>query len=159
MGKVEGMTIAAMSCILTGTIVQLYKCRQKQGYIKSYGDKYYEYFQLMNRWMIARNEGKKISDYLKKRGIYDIAIYGMGDFANHILEELKDSDIRVKYGIDRDVCCTNSQISNICSAGDILEDVDVVIITPFLSVESIEGCLKQRCPYKLISLEKIIYSL
>lgn len=127
--------------------------------LRKYGDKFYEYFQLLNRWIIARNEKKQIADYLREQNINKIAIYGMGELANRLYEELAGGDIQVLYGIDRDVCCTNSSIADIYYPDDVLPEVDAVVITPFLSAEGIAKDLSSRCPYRMIPLDNIIYSL
>lgn len=127
--------------------------------LKQYGDKFYEYFQLLNRWMIARNEKKQIADFFHKESIEKIAIYGMGELANRLFEELEDSDIQILYGIDRDICCTNSRIADVYYPDDELPEVDAIVITPFLSAEGIKKNLAEKCSCQLISLDYIIYTL
>lgn len=127
--------------------------------LKKHGDKFYEYFQLLNRWMIVRNEKKQIADYFHEENISKIAIYGMGELANRLFEELEGSDIQVLYGIDRDVCCTNSRITEVYYPDELLPEVDAVVITPFLSADGIRKNLDSKYPYKMIPLDNIIYSL
>lgn len=132
---------------------------KQQAELRNYGDKYYEYFQLLNRWMTGRNEGKTIADFFHEEHIGRIAIYGMGELANRMVEELKDSDIQIVYGIDRDVCNTNSQIADVYAPDDTLPEADAVVITPFLSAEAIRRTLAEHCPYRMIALDDVIYSL
>lgn len=130
-----------------------------QNSLKNNENKFYEYYQLLNRWMIGRNEGKGLADFFHQEGINKIAVYGMGELANRFAEELKDTDIQIMYGIDRDVCCTNSRIEEIYYPNDHLPKVDAIVITPFLSAEEIIKNLSEQCSYRFISLDKIIYSL
>ena len=130
-----------------------------QNSLENNENKFYEYYQLLNRWMIGRNEGKKPADFFHQEGIHKIAVYGMGELANRFAVELEDTDIQIMYGIDRDVCCTNSRIEEIYYPDDHLPVVDAVVITPFLSAEEIEKNLSEKWPYRFISLDKIIYSL
>lgn len=150
---------AALSGMAIGAAFQRKRDKACQEGLKSCGDKYYEYFQLLNRWMAARNEGKRVSDFLQGEGIGKVAVYGMGDLADRLAEELEGGPVAVLYGIDRDVSCTNARIADIRSLDDRLEEVDAIVVTPFLSAGEIGASLRQKCPYRLIALDEIIYSL
>ncbi len=145
--------------VLAGAAFWNWKNRAYEDDLKKYGDKYYEYFQLLDQWLTSRNEGKRIANFFRQENIGKIAIYGMGELANRLFEELEGSDIQILYGIDRDICCTNSRITDIYYPDDILPEVDAIVITPFLSAEGIEKNLEKKCGYRLISLDQIIYSL
>ena len=157
--KGKGVLFSALLGAALGAAIQRERCRRQQAAWKENGDKYFYYFQLLNRWMIGRQEGKRAADFLREEGMEKIAIYGMGDLANRLAEELQGSDVHVLYGIDRDVCCTNSRIAEVYSPEDALPEVDGIVITPFRSLAGIKRLLEERCPYRLLSLEDIIYSL
>lgn len=123
------------------------------------GKKYYAYYQLLNQWLACREMGKNIADFFKEEQISSIAIYGMGDLADRLTESLAGSEISIRYGIDRDVCCTNANITEVYSPEDPLPEVDAIVITPFTASREIGSMLRERCGCRLLSLDEIIYSL
>ena len=68
---------------------------------KQLADKHLALMQLFNQWMVTKQEGKSIVDYFHKESIKSIAIYGMSYVGERLYDELKDSDIEVKYAIDK----------------------------------------------------------
>lgn len=123
-------------------------------------NKYFDYYQLLNRWLIIMNEGKRVSDYFDEENLHVIAIYGMADIGRRLCESLADSDIRVAYGIDQDVANSDAAVSEIYSPEDILPEVDAVVITPFHSFDAINRKLSLQLPEtRMISIEEVIFSL
>ena len=153
------LPFAAAAAAMAGSFCLRQKKKRRQAALKNYGDKFYEYFQLLNRWMISDYEGKRVADFFHQEKIKRIAVYGMGELANRLTEALEGSGIQILYGIDRDVCCTNARIAEIYYPDDKLPEVDAVVITPFLSADAIKRDLAKTCPYKMISLDHMIYSL
>ena len=88
-----------------------------------------------------------------------IAIYGMGEFANRLMEELKNSDVEVVYGIDKDVCNSTSRVRNVYSLNDDLPQVDAIVVTPFYDMKSIKCDLKKKVDCPIVSLEEVIWSI
>lgn len=158
MGAVK-YVMAALSGLAAGAAFQRKRDKARQERLKSHGDKYYEYFQLLNRWMAAGNEGKLASDFLQGEGITRIAVYGMGDLADRLMEDLGGGPVMVAYGIDRDASCTNARIADVRSPEDRLDEVDAIVVTPFLSMGEIGASLGPECPCRLIGLDEIVYSL
>lgn len=159
MKKKGYMRILSLFGVAVGTAFWNRKNKIYEENLQKYGDKFYEYFQLLNRWMIARNEKKQIADFFHEEHISKIAVYGMGELANRLFEELEGSDIQILYGIDRDICCTNSRIADVYYPDDVLPEVDAIVITPFLSADGIKKDLIKKCSCKLLSLDNIIYTL
>lgn len=46
------------------------------------------HYQLLNHWIEIKLEGKSVASYFEDRGINHIAIYGMADLANRLLEDI-----------------------------------------------------------------------
>ncbi len=146
------------SCILllasTGVALMFKRNRRKQNKIN---DKYFIYYDLLNKWMKQKEKGVLIAEKLKQKGIKEIAIYGMGDIARHLQHELKDTDITVKYAIDK------SELSVI----DIdkylpdseLPQVDAVVVTPVLEYVNIDTFLKQKISCPIICIVDLIEGL
>ncbi len=48
---------------------------------------------IYNQWLALRQEGMNVADYLKRKRIRRIAIYGYAEFGTHLTNELRGSDI------------------------------------------------------------------
>ena len=83
----------------------------------------------------------------------------MAELGNRLFEELSGSPILVDYGIDRDVCCTIARIDNVYSPEDDLPEVDVVVITPYSSFDSIRKVQEKKMDCPIVSLEEIVWSV
>lgn len=115
-------------------------------------------FLMMNQWVKVKQEGKNLSDYFVKKGYKKIAIYGMSYAGETLLEELKESDIEVAYGIDRKADGIYADI-DIVSVDDNLEDVDAIVVTAITFFDEIEDKLSQKISCPIISLEDILYEV
>lgn len=118
-------------------------------------DNYY----LLNHWLEIKNLGKSVSEYFEWMGYNKIAIYGMAELGNRLMEDLKGSSIEVVYGIDRDVSCAISRIGEMYNITDDLPDVDVIVVTPFYAYESIKSNLKKKVDCAIVSLEEVVWSV
>jgi len=62
--------------------------------------KYQSYYKFFSSWMILKNQGKKLSEYFEDHNYQNVAIYGLGKLGMCLYEELKSSNVNVKYAID-----------------------------------------------------------
>lgn len=108
-----------------------------------------------DRWMTLREEGKKIYDYLLKYGVKTVAVYGMGRLGRHLIRELSDSGIEIKYIIDRRVEMHHPEYQ-IKGIAEELEQVDAVIITPIWDFDQIYVELSCKMQSRFFSLEELI---
>ena len=74
---------------------------EKAGKIQAKSDKHLALFLMMNKWVKVKQEGKNLSSYFMEHGYKRIAIYGMSYAGETLINELKDSDIELAYGIDQ----------------------------------------------------------
>lgn len=118
--------------------------------------KYEHMFRLMNQWLALKQKNINIDVYLLKKGYQNISIYGMGHIGVRLLDELKNSDIKVKYGIDQNA---NNLFTNlkVIFPHEVLEEVDAIIVTAITSFSEIEEYLKKRVKYSILSIEDVIY--
>ena len=121
-------------------------------------NKHLSLFLMMNQWVKVKQEGKHLDSFFKEHNYDKIAIYGMSYAGETLLNELRDTDIEVKYGIDKNVETVHSEI-DIFSVEDSLNEVDAVVVTAITFFNEIEEELskKMRCP--IISLEDILYEV
>lgn len=123
-------------------------CRREIG-------KYYKFrkmFHIMLDWMRIRNKGIKIDAFFRNKNYFDVAIYGMGHIGECLYNELYESDINIKYGIDRTAMDFRKELP-IFKIEDDLTDVDIVIATMAEIDESLIAILKGKlsCPVTTIS--------
>jgi len=67
------------------------------------GDKFSRMFGLLDYWLKLKEDKKDITFFLKKMSYNNIAIYGLGHLGTHLVRELKHSDIKIDYAIDKNV--------------------------------------------------------
>ena len=121
----------------------------------------FECFTTLKRWLENRNHNKTFLDYFHQCGYQTIAIYGAGDLGNLLYEEVKGSDVHVKYFVDRNAegmkeidqipVITIPEMKNV-------EDVDVLVITPLGNYDAINQRLTEYMPeMRTISLREAVY--
>lgn len=119
-------------------------------------DKYKMYYFVLNQWLQLKLEGKSIDKYFKDNGYQSIAIYGMGELGTRLYEDLKRSDIEVKYAIDKNVINTFSDLK-VYSLKDQLEKVDVIVVTAIFAYDEIYEEISKAVDYPVISLEEAVW--
>lgn len=113
---------------------------------------------LYSQWLSSVNEKKSIAEYLEKKGYKTVAIYGMHYMGESLYEQLKNSSVKVKYGIDRNFQKLFSDIE-ILSPDDDLSEVDAIIVTAFYFFDEIEGALLDKVSCPVLSIDDILYEL
>lgn len=117
--------------------------------------KYLENTRVLNELLEKKQKGLSIIDYFKKNNIKNIAIYGMSHLGQRFREELRNSDINIKYVIDKNVKDTFSDLK-IISPDDDFEPVDMIVVTAVYYYENIKNIVEHKGKYNVISLKKII---
>ena len=125
---------------------------------QSMSDKHLALFLMMNQWVKVKQEGKNLSDYFEKNGYKKIAVYGMSYAGETLLDELKDTDITVAYGIDKNADALYADV-DIVSMEDKLEPVDAVVVTAIAFFDEIEEALNAKTDCPILSLEDILYEV
>lgn len=123
---------------------------------KSMSDKHLALFLMMNQWVKLKQEGKNLAEYFKGNGYERIAIYGMSYVGETLVNELRNTEVKVSYGIDRSANTIYADV-DIFSVEDNLGEVDAVVVTAITFFDEIEKMLsgKMNCP--ILSLEDILY--
>ena len=121
-------------------------------------EKFKGYYNMLNQWLMLKQEGKSLEKYFEDNGYKNIAIYGMGEIGNRLYNELKDSKkVKIKYVIDKNAdICSETRIFNI---DDNFPDVDAVIITATFAFDEIKEELGKRLYVPVISIDDVIYSV
>lgn len=121
-------------------------------------DKHLALFLLMNQWVKVKQEGKSLDSYFKENGYHEIAVYGMSYAGETLVNELVNTDIKVKYGIDKNADRIYSDV-NVVSMEDKLEKVDVIVVSAVFFFEEIRDELEKKMNCPIISLEDILYEV
>ncbi len=116
-------------------------------------DKFEQMFHLCNRWVMDKQRGRNISDYLKKHNYNTVAIYGMNYLGRTLLSELQQMQVDVRYAVDRVV---NLSEIDIYKPDDNLPDADVMIVTAVFDFAHIKEEMVQKVSCSIVSLEEII---
>ncbi len=121
-------------------------------------EKFYQMFRLMDDWMNKKIKGNKVEEYLLKKNYRNIAIYGMSYIGQTLINELEDSEICIKYGIDQ-----NSEIYwdlfPIVAPQEMTDDIDAVIVTALSFYDGVKNTLQGKINCPIISLEEIVDAL
>lgn len=109
--------------------------------------------------MVKNKTGrKKVEDYFYRNRIKTIAIYGMSYIGERLFEELKNTDIEIKYAIDKNNESIYVDI-DVLSVDEVLPKVDAIIVTPVYFFDEIKDMLQKKTVCRIISLEDVIYKL
>jgi hypothetical protein len=150
---VSALTGAVAAATAVGRIMG--KSTQKA---QGYADKHLALFKMMNQWVRVKQEGKNLSTYFENNGYKNIAIYGMSFAGETLIEELKNTDIKVAYGIDKNAESIYADV-DVVSADDDLMDVDAIVVTAITFFDEIEEMLSEKVDCPIISLEDVLYEV
>lgn len=113
---------------------------------------------MMNQWVKVKQDGKNLATYFERNGYYNIAIYGMSYAGETLVEELKGSNIHVKYGIDQKADKIYAEF-DVVTPDSLLEEIDVIVVTSITFFEEIEKSISTKVNCPIISLEDILYDI
>lgn len=117
-----------------------------------------EFYRLLIEWLRIKQEGESLVPFFVQNGYKTVAIYGMKELGERLYDELKDSEIEVKYIIDKNADTIYADV-DVVDPEDTLEDVDVIVVTAIHYFDEIEENLSGKVDYPVISLEDIVYEL
>ena len=115
-------------------------------------------YDILKQWFILKMQGKSLVPYFEENGYGKIAVYGMSDLGQFLFEELKHSDIKVLYAIDRRADKLSSEVPLI-TIDDEMQPVDVCIITAVYYFNQIADELQNKLDCPIISIEDVLYSI
>lgn len=129
-----------------------YKARKEQRSLAS----------ILYQWNDNLRDGKRIGEYLNKRGYSKIAIYGLGELGYQLFKEINNCrEISIVAFIDREKKHDFEGVKCMMldESGDI--DCDLVIITPLNDVLSIRKNLKTvlHDSVDILGIEDIIFEM
>lgn len=154
--KKEIISVLSGAIIGAGTVGKI--MYEKENEVQKISNKHLTLFLMMNQWVKVKQEGKNLKEYFKKKGYKNIAIYGMSYVGETLLEELKNTDIHIAYGIDKNADSIYEDV-NVISPDNKFQDVDVIVVTAITFFDEIEEILSKKINCPIISLEDILYEI
>lgn len=125
---------------------------------KNMSNKHLALFRMMDQWVRVKQEGKNLASYFEKNDYRKIAIYGMSYAGMTLINELKDTEITVVYGIDKNADAIYTDIDIVC-IDENLEEVDAIVVTAITFFDEIEEELSEKIGCPILSLEDILYEV
>jgi hypothetical protein len=118
-------------------------------------DKHRALFLMMNQWVKIKQQGKNLSSYFERNGYRIIAIYGMGFAGETLVEELKDTEVQVAFGIDQNADTVYADVETVTIDQE-WEVVDAIVVTAITYFDEIKEKLSAKTDCPIISLEDIL---
>lgn len=115
-----------------------------------------QYLDMVNQWLILKQEGKGLETCLRKMGYGSIAVYGMGLYGRHVIRELQTGNVSVAYGIDRRELTPYKGIT-IYQPMKQLPHADVIVNTIIYDHVNVQKTLAEITDISVISLEDIVF--
>lgn len=119
-------------------------------------DKFKGYYNILNEWLSIKLRGDSLSVYFEQKNIKVIAIYGMGELGKRLYEELINSDVIIKYAIDKNVVDKSCELLLVHPESE-LKPVDAIVVTSVFAFDEIEADLMKKTEAEIISLEDVVY--
>lgn len=122
------------------------------------GDRFSRMFRALNQWLTLKEESREIAEYFRNMNYHNIAIYGMGYLGKHLVRELKKTEIKINYTVDKKV---NEPVEGIkiFRPKEVLPEVDVIVVTALIDFEEIADQLERKVECPIISLEDILFEI
>ena len=153
------MILAELICFLLMVVVfaiwgkKLYKQTVD---LKRLDNGFREYYEVVSRWLVLKNSGRKVEEFFIHNGFLRIAVYGAGPLGELLCQELKNSPVEVVCAIDKNKKEFEFLDGVKIITPEVIEEqgsFDAVIITPMLHKTEIMDFL---CNKNLVKDTKFI---
>ena len=149
--------------VVFGTIFYILDKRVTEATIlslKSKFDRQTEYYKLLCTWLMNYDKFN-FKEFFNNRGIHTVAIYGRGYIGEILKRILVDTQIEVKYFIDRDAEYIEQTDFDKTFSLDNIQDaprVDAIIVSLFRNYHPIKKDIDKVChDIQCIPLDHLIY--
>lgn len=153
------MLVFILAFVLGALLGNLTYCKYLRSLCKKIGRQYEkqkDFYSILLRWVQVHQEGRSLVEYFKKNNVKNIAIYGMRELGVALIEELKNSEISVCYGIDKDAANIFVGV-DVFSPDEELREVDMVVVTAIQSFGVIEEIVNNKLKCRVVSIEDVVY--
>ena len=158
MKKATIASLATLIGITSGVVAVKSTYQKKDSRRREHIKKMGEFYNLLIQWVCLKQDGKSLVLYFVSNGYKKIAIYGMKELGERLYDELRDSEVEVKYIIDKNADAIYADI-DVLTPEDELEEVDAIVVTAIHYFDEIEELLEQKVDCPILSLEDIVYEI
>ncbi len=120
--------------------------------------KFQPMFHVLLDWMKLRSQGIGLWQFFEKNQYTNIAVYGMGYIGECVYDELRESPVTVKYGIDKTAVDFMGELS-VFRIKDELEPVDMVVLTIAGDKDFYTRLIKEKLDCPVWSISDILLDL
>lgn len=153
------LSLLGVAAGIGGVIVTNKKLNKKIQNERMYAQKHLKIMEVFNQWLTCRQEGKSLVGFFEDHEYRTIAIYGMSFLGERLIQELEDTNVEIKYAIDKNADGIYSEEIEVKELSDELPEVDAIIVTAVYFFDEIEEELCSIVDYPIISLEDIVYEI
>ena len=118
----------------------------------------YSQLHVLERWIKLYQQKVYVKDYLKKENVSTVAIYGLGRIGTLLLQDLRQSQVNVLYGIDRRAGQLKEDIP-IITLEDEWKTVDMIIVAASVDYDELKAQIRRHTDCKIMLLNDIIMEL
>lgn len=118
--------------------------------------KHFRMFILMDRWVENMQRGQRCEKYFVDNHVTNVAIYGMSYIGKRLYEDIKDSNVKVVYGIDNAAEKIYTELP-MYKVTEELPQADMIVVTPLLEFDSIKEQLEKKTSAKIVSVEDVVF--
>ena len=115
-------------------------------------------FLTMCQWIAVKQKGKDIVVWLKENNIKKIAIYGMGQEGDLLINELKGTEIEIVFGIDRNpnrIACGDVRIVAVEEINR-MPSVDAIVVSFVSAFYEMREELQKQTNARIVSLHDVL---
>lgn len=112
--------------------------------------------QMLEKWISNVQSDRYVVNYFRNRGYKTIGIYGLGCIASRLCEELKETEIEIKYIIDRNADVLLSDIK-LVTLNDELEKVDAIVVVPAGQYQVIRRQLEEKVVCPIVYIGDVLF--
>lgn len=152
----KGKYVFFLCGIIIDRLILKQKIKRKIEKEKLYSNKLQEFYELLVSWLELQQRGGTLEYYFEKNKYRNIAIYGMKELGEALCLELKNTEIRVNYLIDKNADSIYSE-KNVYLPNDELPETDVIVVTAIHYYNEIKKELSTKVKYPIINLRDIVY--
>lgn len=125
--------------------------------IKIRQNKHYRLFAVFESWLSLKEEGKSLAEFLKRRNINTVAIYGCGKIGEHLAYEFGRGGIQIAYFIDQ---AANPEYQyrewRVISPEQPFASVDMVIVTVLSGEHDCIDILRKKTDAAIYLIQDLI---
>lgn len=114
---------------------------------------------MLDSWLMAKKYGTPMEEYLLKKGIRRVIIYGTQSAGLRLYHELKDTPIEIVCSYDRNPKQLIYGVENYKKPDAAAHPADAVIVANFLLFDEIENALREAGYTNIIGLDELIFEL